>query len=96
MHGRKDVVGKIYPKYQPYPLSFDSEEETYSTKRLDNFEHQPGKAENANVFEDFHDVGGEPLPSDSFAPKPLPSNDEKSLRPLNLLHSLFADRLDFL
>ena len=96
MHGRKTVVGKIYPKYQPYPLSFDQQEATYSTHTSDDSEPRPSKPENANSLEHFHDIGGEPLPSDWFATKPLPSNDEKGLRPLHLLNSLFADRLDFL
>jgi hypothetical protein len=96
MHGRKTVIGKIYPKYQPYPLTFDSEEATYSTQTPDDSEPQRGKPENFTSLEDFHGLGGEPLPSDWFATKPLPSNDENRLRPLHLLNSLFADRLDFL
>lgn len=96
MRGRKSVVGKIYPKYQPYPLSIDSEKETYLTETSDDSEPRPSKPENVDTLEDYHNLGGEPLPSDWFATKPLTSNDEKGLRPLHLLNSLFADRLDFL
>lgn len=93
---KKRTVGKIYPKYQPYPLSFDSEEETYFAKNLDDPEAHPSKRENVAPPEDFHDLRGEPLPSDWFATKPLPSNNESHFRPLHLLNSLFADRLDLL
>jgi hypothetical protein len=96
MRGHKNVVGKIYPKYQPYPLSFDSDGATYSRQSPDDHEPLPDRPENVNPFEHFHDSRGEPLPPDWFATKPLPSNDERNLRPLHLLNSLFADRLDFL
>jgi len=95
MRGRKNTVGKIYPKYEPYPVSWDLNEETYSAENLDN--SHPGTANGKHATdEDFHNLIGEPDHPDWFPEKRLPSNDERSLRPLRLLQSLFADRLGFL
>ena len=96
MRGRKNVVGKIYPKYQPYPLSFDSKEKTYSRDTAESFETRSTNRSSIGPVEDFRDLIGEPTPPDWLATEPLPSNDARPLRPLRLLQSLFADRLSFL
>lgn len=96
MRGRKNVVGKIYPKYQPYPLSFDSKEEIYSHDTADSSEPRLTNRSSVGPVEDFRDLIGEPTPPDWLATKPLSSNDARPLRPLRLLQSLFADRLSFL
>lgn len=96
MRGRKNVVGKIYPKYQPYPVTWDLKEKTYSPETADSPDTRSTKDSRPGTSEGFHDLIGDPAPPDWFTPKPLPSNDERSLRPLRLLQSLFADRLDFL
>jgi len=96
MRGRKNTVGKIYPKYQPYPLSFDSKENTYSPETADDSVTRSDKGNNVRTLEGFHDLIGDPAPSDWVASKPLPSNAERPLRPLRLLQSLFTDRLNFL
>jgi len=96
MRGQKNVVGKIYPKYQPYPLSFDSKEKTYSRDTTESFETRSPNRSSIGSVEDFRDLIGEPTPPDWLATKPLSSNDARPLRPLRLLQSLFADRLSFL
>lgn len=95
MRGRKNTVGKIYPKYQPYPLSWDFESETYTSKNAADSEHGRPNG-NHPVRENSHDLITDSSPPDWLPPKPIPSNDTNGLRPLRLLHSLFADRLDFL
>jgi hypothetical protein len=96
MRSQKNLVGKIYPRYQPYPLSLDSEDEPYPTKNRNDPEHVEHNRENSGVPEDVHDPLGEPFPSDWFAAEPTSSNDESSFRPLRLLDSLFSDRMGFL
>lgn len=95
MHGQKNTRGKIYPKYQPYPLSWDFKGESYTSENAADSRPRTSKA-NTTALEDFHDLVGDPAPPDWFTSKPLPSNDERGLRPLRLLQSLFADRLNFL
>ena len=95
MRGRKNVIGKIYSKYQPYPFSFDIEENTYSQETGDHFQPRINDSR-IKPLEDLHDLINEPdFPGRSFE-EPLPSNDESHSRPLRLLQSLFADRLCFL
>ncbi len=95
MRGRKNTVGKIYPKYQPYPLTWDLKEETYSAENLDG--PHPGIADGEHAAdEDFHNLIGESDRSEWFQEGRLPSSDEKPFRPLRLLRSLFTDRLNFL
>jgi len=96
MRGRKNTVGRIYPKYQPYPLSFDSKENTYSPETADDSVTLSNKGNDVRTLEGFHDLIGEPTPPEFFQPEPTPSNDKGRLRPLRLLQSLFADRLSFL
>jgi hypothetical protein len=95
MLGRKNTVGKIYPKYQPYPLSWDFEGEAYSSES--GADSEPGRPNgNHPVRENSHDLITDSSRLDWLPLKPIPSNDERPLRPLSLLHSLFADRLDLL
>jgi len=95
MRGRKNTTGKIYPKYQPYPLSWDFEGEAYSSEAGTNSQPRTRKADIV-AGTDFHDLISDTSPPDSLPSKPIPSNDERPLRPLHLLQSLFTDRLDFL
>jgi len=98
MRGGKNTVGKIYPKYQPYPLSFDSKEKNYFLEAPDDSEPwlRLTRGNGTKPSGDFHDLISDPISADWFATKPLTSNDERPLRPLRLLQSLFADRLSFL
>jgi len=95
MRSRKNTVGKIYPKYQPYPLSWGFEGEAYSSESGADSQPRTSKG-NTPTLEDFHDLIGEPTPPEFFQPEPTPPNDKGRLRPLRLLQSLFADRLSFL
>jgi hypothetical protein len=95
MRGRKNTVGKIYPKYQPYPLSWDFKGEVYSSES--GADSEPGRPNgNHPVRENSHGLITDASHPDWFSSKTIPSNDERPLRPLSLLHSLFADRLGFL
>jgi len=96
MRGRKNTVGKIYPKYQPYPVTWDLKEKAYSPENAFDPAHRRREDKNSVIPRDFHDLIGEPTPPEFFQPEPTPSNDKGGLRPLRLLQSLFADRLSFL
>ena len=95
MRGRKGVTGKVYEKYQPYPVTWDLKSEQYPSD--DMKESRPKDAtDNDDSSKDFHDLISDPdFPGRSFS-EPLPSSHETNSRPLHLLQSLFADRLSFL
>lgn len=95
MRGRKNVVGKVYPKYQPYPTTWDLKNEPYSLDHLSD-SRPDNVSDNDDSIKDFHDLISDPDFPDHSLPEPLPSNDESHSRPLRLLQSLFADRLCFL
>ena len=95
MRGRKNTVGRIYPKYQPYPVTWDSKEDTYSAENLPDSPTGTTIGRN-NSVDDFHGLISDPDFTDSNISKPLPSNEEGHVRPLRLLQSLFTDRLSFL
>lgn len=96
MRRRKIWNDKVYKTYRPYPVSLEDKERDYSsngqTEPTNSF-HDMVKLHNNERFLDCLDRSHDdhPMPS-----KSLPSNDERPLRPLRLLHSLFADRLGFL
>jgi hypothetical protein len=95
MRGRKNVAGKVYPKYQPYPLTWHFNEDMYSSEKLPDSQQSipDSKSPTADDFRDL--ISDSDCPGQSL-PEPLPSNDEGHLRPLRLLQSLFTDRLSFL
>lgn len=95
MRGRKNTVGRIYPKYQPYPLTWDLKEETYSVENLSDT-NPSTSTHGSTSIEDSHDIISDPDFPDRSLPELLPPNNEGNLRPLHLLRSLFADRLTFL
>lgn len=99
MHGRKwqrQVAKRVYPTYEPYIASLDSEGDVYSQNSVDKSETPPDKMKNPS-FEDFPDLAGDPAPRDFFAQLgPRTSNHVRGFRPLLLLQSLFSDRIDFL
>jgi len=37
MRDRKNTVGRIYSKYQPYPLTWDMKENIYNAENLADF-----------------------------------------------------------
>jgi hypothetical protein len=81
MRGRKNTVGKIYPRYQPYPLTWDFEGEAYSSES--GADSQPGRPDSSHpVFEDSHDLITDSSAPDWLTSKPIPSNDERASRPL--------------
>jgi len=93
---RKPSKKNVHPTYQPYPVSWGSEHETYkppSAKQPRTSSPQPSPTD---PFDDFPDFIGDPTPVDSLPSKPTTSNEQPGLRPLRLLQSLFAGRLDFL
>lgn len=96
MSSRKPPKEKVYPTYQPYPVSWDSEHETYKPPSADQPRSSLPQPTNTDPFDDFPDLIGDPTPADWLPSKPITSNEQPGLRPLRLLQSLFADRLDFL
>ena len=96
MPSRKSSKEKVYPTYQPYPVSWGSEHEAYEAPTPEQPRSSSSRPTHTDPFDDFPDLIGDPTPADSLPSKPISSNDEHGLRPLHLLQSLFADRLDFL
>jgi len=97
MHARKIWNDKrIYPKYEPYPVSWDLHGEDYSSKTEDGLKTGSQERTENKTLEDFSDLAGDASFPDWFQSRPITSNDERSFRPLHLLRTLFSDRLDFL
>jgi len=96
MPSRKSPKEKVYPTYQPYPVSWGSDHETYKPPSTEQPRTSSPQHTNTDPFDDFPDLIGDPAPPDWLRPQPITSKEEPSLRPLRLLQSLFADRLDFL
>jgi hypothetical protein len=96
MRVHKHAVGKIYPKYQPYPLTFGSEDSSYTSEPP---EASGSPADNHRISEssdDLPDLTDDRRTPDWFYPESPSSNDAACLHPLRHLQSLFSDRLDFL
>jgi len=100
MHERKNLHRKtwndrkIYPTYEPYPVSLDPETQSYHEEG-DSGETRGGE----NIERAFEEspFTTDPISfEDPFPSQANLSDREHSLRPLELLNSLFSDRLDFL
>ena len=99
MHERKSLHKKvwndrrIYPTYEPYPVSWDTEQQLYSTEggseEVQGINHQVRDNNEFNHALDTMSSGGFFSSSPDFP-------DERAFRPLKILNSLFSDRLDFL
>lgn len=87
---------KVYPTYQPYPVTWNSELDDYSGGSDDTPEKGSRDWAAPDVFQDLPDLTGDHSLPDWFGSRPTGSNDESAFRPLHLLQSLFADRLNFL
>jgi len=96
MRVHKHTVGKIYPKYQPYPLTFDSRDSPYDSDPPAHSRTEPANHGISESSEDLPDLTDDRPAPDWFDPESVPSNDEARLRPLRHLQSLFSDRIDFL
>jgi len=97
MHARKIWKDKrIYPTYEPYPVSWDLHGEDYSSKPDHALKNESPERIKNQTFEDSPDLAGDASYPDWFQSRPIASNDERSFSPLHLLRSLFSDRLDFL
>ena len=96
MPPRKPSRKNVYPTYQPYPVSWDSEHETYQAPTAEQARSSSSQPTHTDPLDDFPDLIGDPTPADWLPSKPITSNEQPGLRPLRLLQSLFADRLDFL
>jgi hypothetical protein len=96
MHGRRPPREKIYPTYPPYPVSWDKRAESYSSDGAEHSEEKPSHVGEKLPSQDFPDLISDPFSPEWLGAGPATSNDEKTFRPLHLLRSLFADRLDFL
>lgn len=96
MPTRKPPKEKVYPTYQPYPVSWGSQDEAYNTPSAEEPRSASSQPTRTEPFDDLPDLIGDPAPLDWLPPKPITSNEGPGLRPLRLLQSLFADRLDFL
>ena len=100
MHERKSWHKKvwkdkrIYPTYEPYPVSLDFDSHTYadghdSKEALDK--HNPDLTLEESPFIT------EPISTENdFLSHPTFVDEASSFRPLQLLNTLFSDRLDFL
>jgi hypothetical protein len=96
MHGSKPSREKVYPTYRPYPVSSGSEGEVYSPSPWSESGKTPSQSGKEAPLQDFPDLISDPFSPEWLGARPVTSNDEKTFRPLHLLGSLFADRLDFL
>ena len=84
---------RIYPTYEPYPVSLDFENQSYAGGN--DPEEKPVINNHGHDLEEPFFTDSEP--SGGFFPQQTPLFDEESsIRPLKLLNSLFSDRLDFL
>lgn len=94
MHERKFCNKRIYPTYQPYPVSRDSEQQLYSTSHVS--EELPRDNRQERTPEEFSLIT-DPVPSEEWlSSRPITSGERRPLHPLHLLNSLFTDRLNFL
>lgn len=96
MHGRKKWWNdkRIYPRYEPYPVSWDLEQPSYSSGT--HSEESRRKNRPGQNTEDFSLIG-DPTPSgDWISSSSSGFDDDRTLRPLRLLNSLFTDRLNLL
>jgi DNA repair exonuclease SbcCD ATPase subunit len=96
MRVHKHTVGKIYPKYQPYPLTFGSEDCHYASEPQEDSRSTPDNHRISESSDDLPDLTDDRPTPDWLYPESLPSNDAARLHPLRHLQSLFSDRLDFL
>ena len=96
MHGKKRTGQKIYDTYSPYPVSFDFKENGYCSENPENVRPHSTEGSISDFLQDFDDSVFDHEPHNPSQQKPTPSNDERGMRPLRLLNSLFADRLNFL
>lgn len=85
-----------YPTYQPYPVSRRSPHQTYAPSDRDEVPRTPPEPDEPNLFGDSPDLVGDAHVATWDSPRPTSPNDKRTFQPLRLLHSLFADRLDFL
>jgi len=93
MHERKFWDKKIYPTYEPYPVSRDERQQLYSSKSIPQELPRDSKQQSMEEFSLITD----PVPfQDWMSPEPIVSYDKQKFHPLRLLNSLFSDRLNFL
>jgi hypothetical protein len=95
MHGRRPSQRKVYPTYNPYPVSRDSNEREYS-HNADEPETPRPTDRDRDIISEFFDLAGDPTPPAWSDPRPVASNDVDGFKPLRILQSLFADRVNFL
>jgi len=96
MDGKKRTGQKIYDTYIPYPMSFDSKENGYFSETPENVRPRSIEGSISDFLQDFDSSVFDHEPTHSSQQKPAASNDERGMRPLRLLNSLFSDRLCFL
>jgi hypothetical protein len=96
MRVHKHTVGRIYPKYQPYPLTFGSEDCLYASEPPEDSRSLPDNHRISESSDDLPNLTDDRPTPDWLYPESPPSNDAAGLHPLRHLQSLFSDRLDFL
>ena len=96
MNCRKWMKEEIYSTYKPYPVSWDSKENSYSSDILDNTGSKPSQMPDKGSLQEFPDINDDPGFFDRTITESSESSVDKSFHPLHLLQSLFSDRLDFL
>jgi len=96
MRVHKHTVGKIYPKYQPYPLTFESGDTPYASEPPEDSRPLPDNHRISEPSDDLPDLTDDRSTPDWLYPESAASNDAARLHPLRHLQSLFSDRLDFL
>lgn len=87
---------KVYPTYQPYPITWDSHFESYATEADTTRPAAHPDAEEDPTPSHFPDLTEGPSPFDWPDRNPTASIDQPGFRLLKLLRSLFSDRLDLL
>ena len=96
MHGKRWPGRKIYPTYNPYPISWDSEANLYTTGE-ESVSESPAKNKSGRPDTEEFSLITDPTPFGDWTPsESIASNDEQGFRPLKVLNSLFADRLNLL
>jgi hypothetical protein len=77
-------------------VTWDSPLDEYFQESNQTQEMKSNEQAKRDALHDFTELADDANPNDWLPSSPTTSNDESAFRPLHLLNSLFADRLNFL
>ncbi len=89
-------LDKVYPTYQPYPLSWDLERQSYAARATDPSLSLPPDSVEESAIPDLSHPLEDWSPLEAPDRRPTERDGEPRFRPLQLMRSLFSDRLDLL